>query len=126
MINAQTITKKYHADARCILGQNPQDDCALSYYFIVDDGADNPILGWGYSAEEAWDATAQKLLGDEVRNHVNAARKAALAEALTIVIEQMHSPDPDDKYETIDKLKALIEAATVPDDAADRRAAQQQ
>jgi len=83
----------------------------MDYYFIVDDEADNPLLGWGYTSEEAWDETAQKLLGDEVRNVVKAARKSALDEALTIVTEQAHSANPDDFSVTISKLKARREAS---------------
>jgi len=62
MINAQTIVQAKHREARCIIGSDPKDDTRLEYYFVVVDGEDDPIIGWGYDPIEAWDQAAKHLV----------------------------------------------------------------
>jgi hypothetical protein len=62
MINAQTITCALNKDARCIVATEPGNDRAIDYYYIVDDGADDPNLAWGYSPMEAWDEAAKRAM----------------------------------------------------------------
>jgi hypothetical protein len=106
MITAITITKALYKDARCLIACEPGNDLGIDYFIVVEDGEDE-LLGWGYSAEEAWDDAALRAHHKQVDDLIYKAEENARAQArkefsqsFAFTAEYAHRFDSNETNET--------------------------